>query len=77
MGTEERNNVVSKEEEYPFPLTDVDRHNLSITDAEFKPHTWAELKQVIGAEAKKGQRISTNFEQPTTNSNLSADGHRI
>ncbi|KAK5946025.1 hypothetical protein PMZ80_000164 [Knufia obscura] len=34
-------------EESPFPLTDVDRYNLSITDAEYKPHTWEELKQII------------------------------
>lgn len=38
----------SIEEEFPFPLTDVDRHNLSITDDQFKPHTWEELKQIIG-----------------------------
>ena len=36
------------EEEYPFPLTDVDRHNLSLSDEQFKPHTWEELKQIIG-----------------------------
>ena len=37
-------------EELPFPLTDVDRHNLSLTDAEFVPHTWDELKQIIGKD---------------------------
>ncbi len=48
MGVEE-NTEPFNEEEFPFPLTAVDRHNLSITDAEFKPHTWAELKHIIGA----------------------------
>lgn len=35
------------EGEFPFPLTDIDRYNLSITDDEFQPHTWENLKQVI------------------------------
>lgn len=32
----------------PFPLTDADRYNLSLTDAEFQPHKWDELKTIIG-----------------------------
>jgi hypothetical protein len=32
----------------PFRLTDKDRYNLSLTDAEFKPHTWDDLKIIIG-----------------------------
>lgn len=35
------------EEELPFALTDRDRYNLSITDAEFEPHTWEDLKDII------------------------------
>lgn len=36
------------EESSPFRLTDTDRYNLSLTDAEFHPHTWEELKVTIG-----------------------------
>lgn len=36
------------EKSSPFPLTDIDRSNLSITDVEFHPHTWEELKIIIG-----------------------------
>ena len=32
----------------PFPLTAVDRSVLAMTDEEFHPHTWEELKQIIG-----------------------------
>lgn len=32
----------------PFPLTDMDRDNLAQTDDQFQPHTWQELKQIIG-----------------------------
>ncbi|EHY60640.1 hypothetical protein ABEF92_001553 [Exophiala dermatitidis] len=31
----------------PFPLTDVDRAVLAMSDDEFQPHTWEELKQII------------------------------
>lgn len=53
MGREESKNAGPAqedevEEESPFPLTYVDRYNLSITDAEFQPHTWEELKDIIG-----------------------------
>lgn len=36
------------EKSSPFALTDKDRYNLSLTDAEFKPHTWEDLKTIIG-----------------------------
>lgn len=32
----------------PFPLTAVDRSVLAMTDEEFQPHTWDDLKQIIG-----------------------------
>lgn len=32
----------------PFPLTDVDRSQLAMKDEEFHPHTWDDLKQIIG-----------------------------
>ncbi|EXJ82677.1 hypothetical protein A1O3_06491 [Capronia epimyces CBS 606.96] len=31
----------------PFPLTDLDRSVLAMSDAQFHPHTWEELKQII------------------------------
>lgn len=39
---------VQDEEKFPFPLTAVDRYNLSLKDDDFEPHTWNELKQIIG-----------------------------
>jgi hypothetical protein len=39
------------EKSSPFTLTDKDRYNLSLTDAEFKPHRWNELKTIIGVLA--------------------------
>jgi hypothetical protein len=35
-------------EDAPFPLTDVDRWVLSLTDEEFQYHDWEDLKMVIG-----------------------------
>lgn len=32
----------------PFPLTAVDREQLVLSDDEFEPHKWDELKQIIG-----------------------------
>ncbi|KAI1460665.1 hypothetical protein F4805DRAFT_454592 [Annulohypoxylon moriforme] len=32
----------------PFPLTDVDRWVLSLTDEEYHYHDWEEMKQIIG-----------------------------
>ena len=32
----------------PFNLTDVDRATLAQTDEEFIPHSWEELKNIIG-----------------------------
>lgn len=57
MDVDEKNGPL-KEEEFPFPLTSVDRYNLSITDAEYQPHTWAELKQIIGAGTNRNTGAS-------------------
>jgi hypothetical protein len=35
------------EVEYPFPLTDLDRHILSLTDEEYIYHDWEDLKNLI------------------------------
>lgn len=35
-------------EEAPFPLTDIDKWVLSLTDEEFEYHDWADLSKVIG-----------------------------
>ena len=47
-------NVMASREELmkicTFELSDADKAVLEITDEEFKPHTWEELKQVIGME---------------------------
>lgn len=32
----------------PFHLTELDRHVLSLTDEQFKPHDWEDLKSIIG-----------------------------
>jgi hypothetical protein len=32
----------------PFPLAAVDREQFALSDDEFKPHSWDELKQIIG-----------------------------
>ena len=37
------------EDELPFPLTDIDRAHLKLSDDEFEPHTWDQLKTIIGA----------------------------
>jgi hypothetical protein len=38
----------AKDEEAPFPLTDVDRMVLSQTDEEFVAHTWEGLRELLG-----------------------------
>ena len=48
MGDNNEEIIGEKEEEAPFPLTDVDRWVLSQTDEEFKYHDWEELKEIIG-----------------------------
>ncbi|KAI1820316.1 hypothetical protein F4861DRAFT_73395 [Xylaria intraflava] len=35
-------------EESPFPLTEVDKYVLSLTDEQFHYHDWEELKKIIG-----------------------------
>jgi hypothetical protein len=37
-----------KEEDAPFPLTELDKIGLSQKDEDFKLHTWDDLKQIIG-----------------------------
>ena len=32
----------------PFNLTDVDRETLAQTDEEFIPHSWEDLKDIVG-----------------------------
>jgi hypothetical protein len=39
-------------DEAPFPLTDVDKWVLSLTDEEFAYHTWDELRQLIRTTTK-------------------------
>lgn len=41
-------------EKLPFPLTETDRRDLKITDEEFEPHTWEELKLIIGLSPARG-----------------------
>ena len=40
--------TASPDEDLPFNLTDRDRKILSLTEEEFHPHTWEQLKQIIG-----------------------------
>lgn len=35
-------------DELPFELTTTDRQNLTQGDENFQPHTWDELKDIIG-----------------------------
>jgi hypothetical protein len=35
----------------PFPLTAVDKAQLALTDDQFEPHTWDDLKQIIGGHS--------------------------
>jgi hypothetical protein len=39
--------VNSKVEEAPFPLTDIDKWVLSLSDEEYQYHTWDELRDII------------------------------
>ena len=38
----------ANDDHLPFNLTDVDRATLAQTDEEFIPHSWEELKNIIG-----------------------------
>jgi len=38
----------------PFPLTERDKWLLSISDDEFTPHSWDNLKQIIGEQEMAG-----------------------
>jgi hypothetical protein len=35
----------------PFHLTPLDRHILSLSDDQFQPHSWADLKAIIGTDS--------------------------
>lgn len=35
-------------EDYPFPLTELDKKVLSQTDEEYGKHSWEELKSIVG-----------------------------
>ncbi|KAI1085779.1 hypothetical protein F5B20DRAFT_17710 [Whalleya microplaca] len=40
--------ITTPPEEAPFPLTDVDKWVLSLTDEEFHYHDWEDMKKIIG-----------------------------
>ncbi|KAI2642876.1 hypothetical protein GGS21DRAFT_486702 [Xylaria nigripes] len=40
--------VATQTEDSPFPLTEVDKYVLSLTDDQFQYHDWEDLKQIIG-----------------------------
>lgn len=39
---------IAKSEPLPFNLTEVDLATLAQTDEEFSPHSWGELKDIVG-----------------------------
>ena len=41
-------NATTLAEEYPFPLTELDKQVLSQTDEEYEKHSWKELKEIVG-----------------------------
>lgn len=47
----------------PFPLTALDRELLSMSNDDFHPHTWEELKQIIGMV---GTIFSIRYEDAVT-----------
>ena len=46
MANEEGNDWINS---IPFELTETDRQNLIAGDEKFVPHTWEELKHIIGS----------------------------
>ena len=40
--------AVQEMEDVPFDLTETDRENLAQGDEKFRPHTWDELKDIVG-----------------------------
>ncbi|EEY20694.1 conserved hypothetical protein [Verticillium alfalfae VaMs.102] len=42
--------------ETPFPLTETDKAVLALTDEEFKPHDWEDLKSTIGWRSSSASR---------------------
>lgn len=49
--TDPRQTAPSDGEQLPFNLTEVDLATLAQTDEEFIPHSWEELKKIIGKPA--------------------------
>lgn len=47
MSGHKNENMAEVEGEPPIPLTETDLYNLSITDKDFKPHTWENLKEIV------------------------------
>ena len=48
VGKRSAHAMVRAEDVAPFPLTAVDKEQLALNDEEFEPHTWDEIKQIIG-----------------------------
>ena len=46
--------VGAQDADLPFNLTALDRQILAQTDGEFHPHSWEELKQIIGKSLMQG-----------------------
>ena len=40
--------AVQEMEDVPFDLTETDHENLAQGDEKFRPHTWDELKDIVG-----------------------------
>lgn len=48
MDNPQQTSQVAKSEPLPFNLTEVDLATLAQTDEEFIPHSWEELKDIVG-----------------------------
>lgn len=58
---EETYNVIKEEDPPPaFALTELDQKILSMTDEEYQPHSWGNLRQLIG-EAKMPPHIVRTY----------------
>ena len=40
--------AIQEMEDMPFDLTETDHENLAQGDEKFRPHTWGELKDIVG-----------------------------
>jgi hypothetical protein len=54
-------NAVGTVEEAPFPLTDVDKWVLSLTDEEYQYHTWDELREIVGRSSLGQKRENASL----------------